>query len=318
MMALILAAVFLGTVLLIFAAYVLVNRRRLMAAEVLRERLSPFAPAGPTGGATILKDVRASQLAPLERMLAGKTFTESLRRELERAGSKMSVGEFVLLTVVLAMVGLMIGQRIGLLAAPLCAALVGALPLVHLRRKQRARLKKFEEQLPEAVDMLVNAMKSGYSLQAAMKFVGEEMGTPLGPEFTRLYDEQRLGMEVRNALLNLQDRIDTLDCKMFVTALLIQRETGGNLAEVLTNLATLMRERVAIRGKIDSLTAEPRMSAVVLGLLPVVLFAIVFTLNRNYLHPLWTTQTGRVLSIYGIISVVMGYAVLRKIGQIDI
>jgi tight adherence protein B len=195
---------------------------------------------------------------------------------------------------------------------------VGALPLVHLRRKQRARLKKFEEQLPEAVDMLVNAMKSGYSLQAAMKFVGEEMNTPLGPEFTRLYDEQRLGMEVRNALLNLQDRIDTLDCKMFVTALLIQRESGGNLAEVLTNLATLMRERVGLRGQIDTLTAEPRMSAVVLGLLPVALFLAVFMLNRDYLTPLWTTTAGRVLSIYGIISVVMGYVILRKIGQIDI
>jgi len=317
MMAIILATVFLGTLLVVVAGYVLVNRRRLAAAEVLRSRLSPMA-AAPVEGTSILKDVRASQLAALDRVLAGKTFTESLRRELERAGSRMSVGEFVLLVAVMAVAGLLLGQRIGIAAAPLLAALFAALSFLQLKRKQRARLKKFEAQLPEAVDMLVNAMKSGYSLQAAMKFVGDEMSAPLGPEFTRLYDEQRLGMEVRNALLNLQDRIDTLDCKMFVTALLIQRETGGNLAEVLTNLATLMRERVGIRGQIDTLTAEPKMSAVVLGLLPPTLFLLISVLNREYLTPLWMTPTGRFMLVYGVISVVVGYFILRKIGQIEI
>lgn len=144
------------------------------------------------------------------------------------------------------------------------------------------------------------------------------MPEPLGPEFTRVYDEQRLGMELRNALLSLQERVDTLDCKMFVTALLLQRETGGNLAEVLSTLATLMRERVGLRGQIDTLTAEPRMSAVVLALLPVVLFVIVTMANRTYMSPLWTTSMGKILLLYAIASILLGYVVLRKIGQIDI
>ncbi|HMA03625.1 MAG TPA: type II secretion system F family protein, partial [Gemmatimonadaceae bacterium] len=186
------------------------------------------------------------------------------------------------------------------------------------KRKAAARLKQFQAQLPEAIDMLVNAMKSGYSLQAAIKFAGDEMPVPLGPEFTRVYDEQRLGMELRNALLSLQERVNTLDCKMFVTALLLQRETGGNLAEVLSTLATLMRERVGLRGQIDTLTAEPRMSAVVLALLPVVLFIIVTMANRRYMSPLWTTPMGKILLLYAIASILLGYVVLRKIGQIDI
>ena len=317
MMALVLLAVFTGTMLLIVAAYVLVNRRRLAAADALRDRLAP-AMAGGVAAATILKDDKTSDIAALDRLLAGKGLTAAIAAQLERAGSRMSVGEFVLLTVFCGGVGFILGRRIGLVAVPLMVVLCGCIPYVNLRRKQASRLKAFQAQLPEAIDMLVNAMKSGYSLQAAIKFAGDEMPQPLGPEFTRVYDEQRLGMEMRNALIGLQERMDTLDCKMFVTALLLQRETGGNLAEVLSTLSVLMRERVGLRGHIDTLTAEPKMSAIVLSLLPVLLFFGVVLLNPDYLSPLWVTPLGRVLLIYAILSMVFGYIVLRRMGSIDI
>jgi tight adherence protein B len=316
MMALVLAAVFLGTALLIIAGYVAVNRRQLVAGDALRARLAPSVPVGMA--TSILRDEKTSDIGALDHLLSGKAFTASISAQIDRAGSRLSVGEFVLLSAVCAGVGLLIGYRIGILAAPLVAAMLGYAPYLNLKRKAGARLKKFQAQLPEAIDMLVNAMKSGYSLQAAIKFAGDEMPDPLGPEFARVYDEQRLGMEMRNALLTLQSRVDTLDCKMFVTALLLQRDTGGNLAEVLTNLATLMRERVGLRGQIETLTAEPKMSAVVLAMLPVVLFIVVGSLNRDYMSPLWTTPVGRVLMLYGLVSVILGYIVLRKIGQIDI
>jgi tight adherence protein B len=201
---------------------------------------------------------------------------------------------------------------------PLLAVVGGSIPYFNLKRKQASRLKAFQAQLPEAIDMLVNAMKSGYSLQAALKFAGDEMPTPLGPEFNRVYDEQRLGMEMRNALVGLQERMDTLDCKMFVTALLLQRETGGNLAEVLGTLAVLMRERVGLRGHIETLTAEPKLSAIVLSVLPALLFFGVLVLNPDYLSPLWTTPVGRLMLLYAIMSMILGYIVLRKIGHIDI
>jgi tight adherence protein B len=317
MMALVLAAVFLGTILLILAGYVAVNRRQLVAGDTLRARLAPSAPAS-VATSSILKDETTSGFVGLNRLLAGKDFTAALTAQIERSGSRLSVGEFVLLSLLCAGVGFLVGRSIGLLAAPLIAVACGYLPYLNLKRKATKRLDNFQAQLPEAIDMLVNAMKSGYSLQAAIKFAGEESPEPLGPEFARVYDEQRLGMDVRGALLALQERVSILDCRMFVTALLLQRETGGNLAEVLTNLATLMRERVGLRGQIDALTAEPKMSAVVLGLMPVALFLIVASINRDYMAPLWTTPGGRLLSLYALVSIVLGYLVMKKIGKIDI
>jgi tight adherence protein B len=231
---------------------------------------------------------------------------------------RLSVGEYVLITAVCAGGAYLAGQSyIPLLGVPL--AVIGAIvPYLVVKHKQRERLKKFEAQLPEAVDMLVNAMKAGYSFQAAVKFIGDEMPGPLGPEFTRVYDEQRLGMEIRNALLNLQDRVPLLDVKMFVTAVLLQRETGGNLAEIMGNLSTLMRERVALRGHVDTLTAEPKLSAVVLSVLPVALFFLISSANRDYVKTLWITPTGKLLLAYGIVSTLIGYIILRKMGNIDI
>lgn len=315
-MAFVLAAVFLGTLLLIAAAYVLVNRRQLIAGDTLRSRLSSTTTVGET--AKILRDDRASEIGALNRILAGRDLTEFITTKLYQAGSRLSVGEFVLLTVVCGGLGALIGNRIGLLGAPLVGIIAASLPYYNLKRQASARLKLFQTQLPESIDMVVNAMKSGYSLQAAIKFAGDEMPQPLGPEFARVYDEQRLGMDLRNALLGLQERVDSLDCRMFVTALLLQRETGGNLAEILTNIAVLMRERVGVRGEIDTLTAEPKLSAIVLALLPLTLFIVISLTNRAYMAPLWTTTVGRLLMTYGVVSVIFGYIVLRKIGQIDI
>lgn len=317
MLALVLLGVFVGSALVIVAIYTVVNRRRLVAADLLRARLAPVG-AVMASEQSILKDQRTSQLQFLNRILEGKAAADGIAHLLERAGSRLSVGEFVLLTAVVAAVGFMVGQRFGILVG-IPAGVVGAtLPYYYMKHRQRVRLTKFEAQLPDAIDMLVNAMKAGYSFQAAMKFIGDEMPEPLGTEFARVYDEQRLGMEVRNALINLQERMPTLDTRMFVTALLLQRETGGNLAEIMSNLATLMRERVALAGHIDTLTAEPKLSAVVLALLPILLFVVISSLNREYIETLWLTPLGKMLLAYGVVSGVVGYFVLRKMADIDI
>src|SRR6476661_11272244 len=187
-----------------------------------------------------------------------------------------------------------------------------------MKRRQVKREKAFEAQLPEGLDMLVNALQAGYSLQAAMDFVGRETPAPLGPEFTRFYDEQRLGMEVRLALLRLQERIGTIDARMFVTSLLIQRETGGNLGEVLTNLATLMRERVTFRMQLATLTAEPRMSAKVLASLPLAVVLLISVINPDFVRPLIDTPMGHKLIIYSACSVLMGYFVMSRIANVDL
>jgi tight adherence protein B len=203
-------------------------------------------------------------------------------------------------------IGAAIGTGIGLF-----------LPIRWLGMKERKRLDSFQEQLPEAIDMLVSAMKAGYSFQAAMKFIGEEVPQPLGPEFARFYEEQRLGMEVRTALLALQERVNSLDLRMFVTAILIQRETGGNLSEVLGKISTLMRERSALKGEIATLTAESKLSARILGALPFVVFGMVNLLNPGFMRPMMQTSIGPWVFAGAALMVAFGYWVMMRIADIE-
>lgn len=316
MQLLILAGVFFGTLILMMAGYAYINRRSLAEAEAARARLR--AGLDPVGGpVSILRDDRSSEIPFLNRMLSGRALTYRIGLELTRAGSKRKVGEFFLASIAGAVIGLALGQQVSVVAAMLLATVGLFTPYGLLKRAQAKRLAKFEEQLPDAIDMLVNALKAGYSLQAGMEFVGKEMAEPIGPEFARFHDEQRLGVEVREALLNLQERVGTADIKMFVTSLLIQRETGGNLGEILTNLANLMRERAAFRGQLATLTAEPKMSARVLAALPVATFLILFVLNRDFVMPLLTTDAGHWFLTYAAVSVVIGYMVMMKIADVE-
>lgn len=317
MQLLLLGAVFFGIIFLIVAAYGLVNREQLEASEAAREQLRT-GTAGAVSAVSILRDDRSSEIPFLNKLLTGRALTTWIAIQLERAGSTQKTGKFLLTCAALATMGLVVGQRWGILGS-LVLALVGLLlPYLWLKRQQAKRERAFEAQLPEALDMLVNALQAGYSLQAAMDFVGRETQAPLGPELVRFYDEQRLGMEVRLALLRFQERVGTIDARMFVTSLLIQRETGGNLGEVLTNLATLMRERVTFRMQLATLTAEPRMSAKVLASLPLAVVLLISVINPDFIRPLFITPTGHKLIAYATVSVVVGYFVMSRIADVDL
>jgi tight adherence protein B len=317
MQLLILAAVFFGLVFLIVAIYGLVNRESLEASEAAREQLR-LGGTGSAAAINILRDDRSSEIPFLNKLLAGRALTTSITELLERAGSEMKAGPFLLLSIAMAVGGLVIGQRWGMLGSLLLAVAGLFSPYLWMVRKRAKREKSFEAQLPESLDMLVNALQAGYSLQAAMDFVGRETPAPLGPEFVRFYDEQRLGMEVRMALLRFQERVGTIDARMFVTSLLIQRETGGNLGEVLTNLATLMRERFTFRMQLATLTAEPRMSARVLASLPLAVVLLISAINPSFMEPLFRTEFGHKLIAYAAASVIAGYFVMSRIANVDI
>jgi tight adherence protein B len=317
MQLMILAGVFFGTVLIVMALYAFVYRRELAASEAARERLRMGVDANGKP-INILRDERASEIPFLNRLLVGRELTHRLGAELSRAGSSRRPGEFFLTSFAAASIGLLIGQRIAPTFALLMAAAGLFVPYLLLKRQQKKRIDKFEQQLPDALDMLVNALKAGYSLQAGMDFVGKESAAPLGPEFARFYDEQRLGVDVRDALVAFQERIDTTDIKMFVTSLLIQRETGGNLAEILTSISNLMRERVAFRGQVATLTAEPKLSARILAGLPFAAIGVLSLLNRDFIRPLLTTDSGHMFLTYAVVSVAIGYVVMMKIADIDI
>jgi tight adherence protein B len=316
----VLLGIFVATVSLCLGAYVFIHRRQFAAAELARARLSADAGAAAAWAParSILRDTSASELELLNRLLSGKAATARLARELQRAGSAAKPGTFVLVLGIGAVSGALVGSVFGSgLTAPL--VVIGlVLPVLWLKRRQRRRLAAFQEQLPEALDMLVSAVRAGYSFQTAMRFVGEEMPAPLGAEFLQFYDEQRLGVEVRSALVALQERTASSDMKMFVTAVLIHRDTGGNLGEVLGNIADMMRQRADVHRQVDTLTAESKLSARLLAVLPALVFASVTALDPDFMGPMLEQPLGRAMLAYAAASVVCGYFLLMRVARVDV
>jgi tight adherence protein B len=314
-----LALVFLGTIGLLVGTWTYLNRSSLTASDAALQRLREVEQA-QDAARNILRDESVSSLPMLDRLLGGREITARLTLKLQSAGVDMTAGSLVLGMGLSALFMMMIGRWMlgSIIGAAIGTGIGLFLPIVWLNMKERKRLFTFQEQLPEAIDMLVSAMKAGYSFQAAMKFIGEETPEPLGPEFARFYEEQRLGMEVRTALLALQERVNSLDLRMFVTAILIQRETGGNLSEVLGKIATLMRERSALKGEIATLTAESKLSARILGALPFVVFGMVNLLNPGFMRPMMATTVGPWVFFAAGVSVSIGYWVMMQIADIEI
>ena len=322
MQSIILVVVFVAIVGVIVGSYLFLNRRQLSRLEDARARLNlaeQHALATGAAARSILKDTSVSSMPFLENFLSERPVTDRLTVELMRAGLTMKPGAFVLLSAMSAAVGVVIATFLVFGWFAVIGAPIGALlPWFWMKLRQKKRLKKFEEQLPESIDMLVSAMKAGYSFQAAMRFIGEEVAQPLGHEFTRFYEEQRLGMEVRTALLAMQERVGSLDLKMFVTAVLIQRETGGNLSEVLGNISFVMRERAAIRGEVETLTAESKLSARILTALPITLFIALWFMDPQYMGIMFSETLGIVMIITGLVMISTGYSIMMKIANVDI
>ncbi len=307
-----------SSLLLILGLYFYFNRQRIARERSLRERLGELAGLSrTTDSVAILRDTESSN-SILDAVLEGRSFVAKLEASTAQSGLGWSAGEFAGFVLL----GMMAGVLASFVVDPLLALLVGALgmatPFVIVARSKAKREKAIEEQLPEAVDMLVNSLRAGYSLQAGMSFVGTELPYPLGPEFVRFYDEQRLGIDTRQALDNLQGRLGTLDARMFVLAILIQRETGGNLSEILGNISTVIRDRINFRGQVDVLTAESKLSAVVLAAIPIGMFFFIRFVSPDYAAQLTDTEFGQSLILYGVVSLVIGFFWLRRVAHIEV
>lgn len=316
---LVLTLVFLGAMLLVVGGFIFINRRRLSVVDAARVRV------GDGGGIlrsveplSILRDERASDFKALDDLLTGRNITLYLDKQLARAGSRQKPGEFMLFTLLSALIGLTVMQFVvGGVSSVLGIFIFMFVPWLLLRRRQKKRMRQFEVAFPDALDLMTNALRAGYSLQAAMEFVGRESPPPLRAEFLRFYDEQRLGVDVRTALMALQERIGTEEARLFVTSLVLQRETGGNLVELLSNIAALIRERLKFQANLDTLTAEPKMSARVLAAMPFVMFGAIYSINKDYMAPLFEEPLGKVLMLYAFVSVVAGYVIMDKIANVD-
>ncbi|MBX3419578.1 MAG: type II secretion system F family protein [Pirellulaceae bacterium] len=245
----------------------------------------------------------------------------NLRRTLQNAG--MGETEPIKFLTIAGVMGGVVAL-ITLVVSPIKSLfLVGfvfglALPFLYLWFMVRRRLKKFAAQLPDSLDLIGQALRAGQSLPAGIHLVSQQAEDPLGPEFARCYEEQNLGVPLEEALQKLADRIDNLDLRFFVTSVLLQRQTGGDLAEILDKISHLIRERFTIQGQIQALTGEGRLSGVVLLALPPVLFVTMLRLNYDYIMMLFREPLGNQMLAVGIVLQFFGAAMIKKIITIKV
>jgi tight adherence protein B len=239
---------------------------------------------------------------------------------MKQANVKYTLGFFLLSSISLAFTAyLLVSMLIGKPFLSVITALVsGSLPFLYISRKKKQRMAKFEKQLPEGLTLISRALQAGHAFTSGMKLAADEFGAPLGPEFEETLDEINFGAAVSDALKNLSRRVDCPDLSFFVVSVILQRETGGNLSEIIENLAHLIRERFKFRGKVKTLSAEGRLSAVVLLSIPLVVFGILTLINRPYITPLMVDPIGKALMGIAGFMMVLGIIVIRRIVKVEV
>ncbi|NLE38601.1 MAG: type II secretion system F family protein [Pirellulaceae bacterium] len=238
----------------------------------------------------------------------------------EQADTSMTFSRFVLISGVLGLVGVAAGVALGvnLILAPLLAVVMASLPRLWIGWRRKRRLKQFAVQLPDALEMLARSLRAGQSLASGFSAIAQEMGGPIAVEFGRVFEEQNLGIPLEESLNDMGERIPNLDLKFFCTAVVLQRQTGGDLAEILDKIGSLIRERFQIWGQVQALTGEGRMSGAVLLGLPVFLFVVVYQMNPDYVMLLFTDPMGKKMLTGAIVMQIIGALVIRKIVNIKV
>jgi tight adherence protein B len=256
----------------------------------------------------------------LEGVLARLQVVNTLQKVLDQADVNWSASRLLVNLSGLAMMtslGLAM-LKIQILTCIGAGIAVFALPIMFLVHKRRRRIKIMVEQLPDVFELMGQALRAGHSLASGIQLVSVQMPDPIAGEFARVFHEQNLGIKIEEALLNMADRVDQLDVRFFVTAVLIQRQTGGDLAEVLDKIGKVIRDRIQLFGAVRALTAEGRLSGLVLLLLPVIVFFISLSVNPDYARQLLDTPNGRIMLGSAICMDLMGMALIRKIVNIKV
>lgn len=239
---------------------------------------------------------------------------------LEQANSPIDFQTFVLISGGFGLLGAAIGAitHAPVPLWPVFALILGTFPLMWLTIRRKRRFARFGAQLPDALSLLARALRSGNSLNSGLNMVVEEMADPIGTEFQIAYEEQNLGIPIEQALKNMMTRVPNLDLKFFVTAVAIQRQTGGDLAEIIDKICEVIRERFKILGMVQALTGEGRLSGAVLMALPIAIFIAVYYLNQDYVMLLFTTELGKKMIAFGIIMQIVGAICIKKIIDIKV
>ena len=314
-------AIFIVILLLLEIGYLVFRTAWNPEKKAIRRRINSLSFSEFENGAIDLRrKVTYSDLPWLNRALSSLRWVERIQRLLEQSGTTYPLGFFILLSILLLIGG---GLFVSLITSNYLvlfpgAAFLGVMPFLYIYLKKKKRMNKFQRQLPDALDMLARSLKAGHAFSGGLKMVADEFGDPIGPEFDKTLNEINFGVGVPEALKNLSSRVDCLDLSFFVISVVIQRETGGNLAEILENIARLIRERFKLYGRIRTLAAEGKLSAIILVVLPFLLAFVLFLINPEYIGTLIKDPIGHVFIGIGLVLMSIGIFAMSRMIKIKV
>ncbi len=303
-----------------FAVLSLLDQRK-SQARVLRDRLSATQKPGEAPvDIALLRDEMLSRIPAFDTLLRRSERVSLLQKMLSQGEVNVRAGNFLIFCVAAAAVFAIIAVlAAGNMLFGWAGLVLGFfIPYAYASHRRAKRFQRFEEKFPEAIDTLARAVRAGHAFTTALELIANEVSEPVAGEFRQLFEEQKFGLPVRDALVNLADRIPLVDVKFFVTAVMLQRETGGNLAEILDNLSYVIRERFKILRQVRVHTAQGRLTMVLLMALPPTIVLVMLILNPGFIQPLFSDPLGHALIVAGITLQTLGYFVIRRIIRIQV
>lgn len=310
----------LGSILLAFGIYQVIAEGGTSQAKRMQERLRGDKVKRDKTASTLLRRT-TGQGGTFADLVVGKfKFIPQLQTLLDQADVEWSASQMLLnLSIGAILTALvLVAVQVNVAAAIGCGGGIVILPLCWLSFRRKRRMSKLNEQLPDVFEMMGQALRAGHSLAGAVQTVYEQMPAPIATEFAQVYHEQNLGVKIEDALQSMADRVDSLDVRFFVTAVMIQRQTGGDLAEVLDNISGVIRERIELAGLVRGLTAEGRLSGWVLFALPTLVFVASMYLNPKYAQVLLEDPRGQIMLLLALGMQLMGIAMIRWIVNIKV
>ncbi|HEY0709879.1 MAG TPA: type II secretion system F family protein [Polyangia bacterium] len=288
--------------------------------EELRRRLQSLGGDGEKGGLSLLRQGRVSSIPFWDEFLRGIPLTERLEGLLDQAQVELTVAKLYAFSLLAALSGGLLGVVIGgPIVALLLAALAVVFPTLIVYGIREKRSRKLSEQLPDALDMMARSLRAGHALTSAFKLVASEMPTPVSVEFGRAFEEQNLGVGFERAVVQMTSRAPkNRDLRIFAVSVIVQKETGGNLVEILEKIAETIRARYRFYGRLAALTGEGRVSGIVLGALPFVTGLVLTAINGTYMRGLVATPIGKGFLVYAIVSWIIGVIWLREMAKVEL
>jgi len=312
-------------VLILLASFAIVMyiTRPTVEEKRVQQRLNSIgfgSAAGAEEPADLLRRVTYSDVPLLDELFRSLAFTRRLKAMISQANSPWTVGRLVATTILIFAVALWLGSIFvpSVALRLIVASALASGPYLSVLVQRKMRLSKFDETLPDGIDLMSRALRAGHSVSAAIEMVGQGVADPVGAEFRTCFEQQNFGLPFREALEALARRVPLPDLSFVVTAILVQKETGGNLAEILDKTATVIRERARLKGQLRIYTAQGRLTSWILGLMPFIMFVLLSMVNPKYTFILIEDPLGQRLVIVGLVLMALGFYVIRKIVDIKV